>query len=130
VDAPPCTPERGLSLSSLPGKLMMQEGANTETVIRSIEHISNKYPLLTLVSLLVVVILPTFVSLLRERHLRKAFEGTIRSQENEIKRIAADNKDWREHFFRLKGLTEGEVLAPPPSGPPSSRSDKRKGGSR
>jgi hypothetical protein len=89
---------------------MEEEAGNLEAFWQSIERLSDRLgPLWTLFAVLVVVLLPTAVSLWRERHLRKAYERTISSQDNEIKRLAEDNKAWREHFFQQHGISEAAI---------------------
>lgn len=108
--------------------MMQDTGPETiKLLLEQLQQLSDRLgPVWTLLSLLLVVLLPTGVSLWRERHLRKAYEGTIEVQEKEIERLAADNAEWRRFFFQMKGLTEGEInkLDPPGKGKGSTKRGK------
>lgn len=53
---------------------------------------------------------PLIITIYRDRSARKTYEQLIDSKEDQIQRIAAENREWRNLFFRDRGLTDKEIL--------------------
>ena len=45
----------------------------------------------------------------RNLSLKKAYRDVINSKEEQIQRLAADNREWRNFFFKKQGLTDDQI---------------------
>jgi hypothetical protein len=96
-----------------------------DKLTRLIEALSALYQEVGLVGSVIVVGVavggPVLASVLRDRKLAKAYTTALDAKEEQIQRLAEDNRAYRAFVFRKGGLTEGEVnhLLGPPSQKPS-----------
>jgi len=63
------------------------------------------------VALLVCVIVMSHVrSQAREKKTMAGYREALNAKENEIQRIAEDNRQWRHFFFKQQGLSDEDIL--------------------
>ena len=95
-----------------------------------VEAVSNLYtnvgPIWAILIIVVIFAVPLSYRLYRDKQLQDAYRGTINEKEKQIQRLAKDNREWRNYFWRSRGLTEQEITeiesntdATPLTSPPS-----------
>lgn len=86
----------------------MKEAAQLiEAILKLYEALG---PAWSVIVIFVIFGVPLYIRYRRDKALQDAYREVINEKENQIQRLADDNREYRNFFWRTRGLTEDEIL--------------------
>lgn len=87
-------------------------GADLAKVVDSLHRLYGSVGFSGCLALCVLVIVATFGRMIyKDRRAERAYDRLIKAQENEISRLADDNRAWRDRYFLSTGTSEAAIMA-------------------